>query len=126
MGISRVHGLQRGRDVPKVTGTGSSTVAIVDWNMPKLDGIAFLERHREEGIEGLVLMTTAYGSMDIAVQAMKQGAYDYLPKPFGADEVLLTIRKAEERESLRQEVGRLRSEVRADAQRAHAKHRNVK
>ncbi|NNK65011.1 MAG: sigma-54-dependent Fis family transcriptional regulator, partial [Gemmatimonadetes bacterium] len=44
----------------------------------------------------------------------KKGAYDYIPKPFGADEVVLTVRKAEERENLRREVGRLRSEVRAD------------
>ena len=57
---------------------------------------------------------TAYGSMDLAVEAMSKGAYDYLPKPFGAHEVLLTLRKAEERESLRKEVGRLRAEVRAD------------
>jgi two-component system response regulator AtoC len=57
---------------------------------------------------------TAYGSIELATEAMKVGAYDYLPKPFGADEVLLTIRKAEERENLRKEVGRLRSEVRAD------------
>ena len=88
---------------------------LCDVRMPKLDGLGFLDRHREAGIEGLVLMTTAYGSTDLAIQAMKRGAYDYLPKPFGADEVLLTIRKAEERESLRREVGRLRSEVRADA-----------
>jgi len=46
---------------------------------------------------------------------MKKGAYDYIPKPFGADEVLLIVRKAEEREQLRHEVGRLRREVRADA-----------
>ena len=45
---------------------------------------------------------------------MKAGADDYLPKPFGADEVLLTIKKAEEREELGAEVGRLRAEVSAD------------
>jgi two-component system response regulator AtoC len=54
---------------------------------------------------------TAYGSLDLAVEAMKRGAYDYLPKPFGADEALLVVRKAEEREQLRKEVGRLRQEV---------------
>ena len=88
---------------------------LCDVRMPKLDGIEFLDWHRQAGIEALVIMTTAYGSLDLAVQAMKQDAYDYLPKPFGADEVLLTIRKAEERERLRKEVGRLRTEVRADA-----------
>ena len=88
---------------------------LCDVRMPRVDGLAFLESYREAGGEALVLMMTAYGSMELAVEAMKRGAYDYLAKPFGADEVLLTIRKAEEREQLRKEVGRLRREVRADA-----------
>jgi two-component system, NtrC family, response regulator AtoC len=87
---------------------------LCDVRMPKLDGLEFLDRHRQAGLESLVLIMTAYGSLDLAVQAMKRGAYDYLAKPFGADEVLLTVRKAEERERLRREVGRLREEVRAD------------
>lgn len=87
---------------------------LCDVRMPKKDGLAFLREYREAGGEALVLVMTAYGSLDLAVEAMKAGAYDYLPKPFGADEVLLTVRKAEERESLKEEVGRLRSEVRAD------------
>ena len=88
---------------------------LCDVRMPRVDGLEFLTSYREAGGEALVLMMTAYGSMDLAVEAMRRGAYDYLPKPFGADEVLLTVRKAEERESLRKEVGRLRQEVRADA-----------
>ncbi len=87
---------------------------LCDVRMPKKDGLAFLKEYKEAGGTALVLVMTAYGSMEVAVKAMKAGAYDYLPKPFGADEVLLTVRKAEERESLREEVGRLRSEVRAD------------
>lgn len=87
---------------------------LCDVRMPKKDGLAFLREYEEAGGEALVLVMTAYGSLDLAVKAMKAGAYDYLPKPFGADEVLLTVRKAEERENLREEVGRLRSEVRAD------------
>jgi two-component system response regulator AtoC len=87
---------------------------LCDVRMPKKDGLTFLKEYREAGGEALVLVMTAYGSLDLAVEAMKAGAYDYLPKPFGADEVLLTVRKAEEREQLKREVGRLRSEVRAD------------
>lgn len=89
-------------------------IVLCDVRMPKKDGLAFLKEYRAGGGEGLVLVMTAYGSMELAVDAMKLGAYDYLPKPFGAEEVLLTIRKAEEREQLRKEVGRLRSEVRAE------------
>ncbi len=85
-----------------------------DIRMPKVDGLEFVQRYGEGGGEALVIIMTAYGSMDLAVEAMSKGAYDYLPKPFGANEVLLTLRKAEERESLRKEVGRLRAEVRAD------------
>ena len=88
---------------------------LCDVRMPKLGGIEFLDRYREAGGRALVLVMTAYGGLDLAVEAMKKGAYDYLPKPFGADEVLLTVKKAEEREQLRREVGRLRDEVRADA-----------
>ncbi|HSR43324.1 MAG TPA: sigma-54 dependent transcriptional regulator, partial [Longimicrobiales bacterium] len=100
-------GLSRAREV-------DPDLILCDVRMPGIGGLEFLEKYREEGGDALVLVTTAYGSFDLAVEAMKKGAYDYLPKPFGADELLLTIRKAEEREELRKEVGRLRTEVRAD------------
>jgi two-component system response regulator AtoC len=87
---------------------------LCDVRMPKLDGLGFLERYAEAGGDALVLVMTAYGSLELAVEAMKRGAYDYLPKPFGADEVLLTVKKAEERERLTREVGRLRQEVPAE------------
>jgi two-component system response regulator AtoC len=90
-------------------------VILCDVRMPRLGGIEFLTAYRERGGTALVLVMTAYGSLDLAIEAMKQGAYDYIPKPFGADDVLLVVRKAEEREQLRREVGRLRQEVRADA-----------
>jgi len=88
---------------------------LCDVRMPRLGGIEFLDAYQEAGGAALVLVMTAYGGLELAMKAMKKGAYDYLPKPFGADEVLLTVRKAEERERLRREVGRLRDQVRADA-----------
>ncbi|HZD03550.1 MAG TPA: sigma-54 dependent transcriptional regulator, partial [Longimicrobiales bacterium] len=90
-------------------------IILCDVRMPRLNGLEFLERYREEEGGALVVVMTAYGSRELAVEAMKAGAYDYIPKPFGADEVILTLVKAEEREELRREVGRLREEVRADA-----------
>jgi len=87
---------------------------LCDIRMPEMDGLEFLDAYAEAGGGALVMVITAYGSIDLAVEAMKKGAYDYIPKPFGAEEVLLTVRKAEERENLRREVGRLRNEVRAD------------
>jgi two-component system response regulator AtoC len=93
----------------------SPELILCDVRMPKLGGIEFVEAYKALGGTALVMVMTAYGSLDLAMEAMKKGAYDYIPKPFGADEVLLTVRKAEEREHLRREVGRLRQEVRADA-----------
>jgi two-component system, NtrC family, response regulator AtoC len=84
--------------------------------MPRLDGLGFVQRYREAGGEALVIMMSAYGTMDTAVEAMRLGAYDYISKPFNADEVILAVRKAEERESLRREVRRLRAAVVGEAE----------
>jgi len=89
-------------------------IVLCDVRMPHVDGLEFVERYRGEGGRGLVIVMTAYGGMELAIDAMKRGAYDYLPKPFDGDQVLLTIRKAEEREKLWREVVRLRHEVAAE------------
>jgi two-component system, NtrC family, response regulator AtoC len=86
-------------------------IILCDVRMPRLGGIEFLERHRAAGGTGMVIVMTAYGSTELALQAMKSGAYDYLPKPFSPDQLVLVLKKAQERESLRQEVFRLREEV---------------
>ncbi|CAN5293269.1 sigma-54 dependent transcriptional regulator [soil metagenome] len=84
---------------------------LCDVRMPRLDGLGFLRRYRESGGEALVIMMSAYGTLDSAVEALHNGAYDYVSKPFNADEILLALRKAEEREQLRREVARLRRQV---------------
>jgi two-component system response regulator AtoC len=87
----------------------SFDAVLCDVRMPALDGLEFLRRYRAAGGPALVIMMSAYGSEDAAIAAMKEGAYDYIPKPFRADEVILVLRKAEEREGLRREVESLRS-----------------
>jgi two-component system response regulator AtoC len=86
-------------------------IILCDVRMPRLGGLEFLERYRATGGTGMVIVMTAYGSTELALQAMKGGAYDYLPKPFSPDQLILVLRKAQEREALRQEVFRLREEV---------------
>ncbi len=103
-----------GEEGLRIAEAENPALILCDVRMPGMGGLEFLEEHRKRNGTGLVLVMTAYGSLELAIEAMKKGAYDYLPKPFGADEVLLTVRKAEKRESLRQEVGRLRAEVRAE------------
>jgi two-component system, NtrC family, response regulator AtoC len=89
-------------------------MVITDVRMPGMPGMEFLDRYRAEGGEALVIVMTAYGSTELAIDAMKKGAYDYIPKPFSADQLVLAIRKAQEREALRREVTRLRQEVDVD------------
>lgn len=84
---------------------------LADVRMPVMDGMEFLDAYRRDGGASPIVVTTAYGSVDLAIEAMKRGAYDYLAKPFGRDGLILTLRKAQERERLRREVTRLRSEV---------------
>jgi two-component system response regulator AtoC len=87
---------------------------LCDIRMPRMDGLEFLEQYRKKNGQALVITITAYGSTELAVEAMKKGAYDYLPKPFTTAEVVLTLRKAEEREKLKREVTWLRKRVKAD------------
>ena len=86
-------------------------IILCDVRMPRLGGLDFLDRYREADGKGMVIVMTAYGGIEMAIQAMKRGAYDYLAKPFSPDQLVLALKKAEERESLRREVSRLREEV---------------
>jgi two-component system response regulator AtoC len=90
---------------------GAYDLILCDVRMPGLEGREFLRRYRAAGGSALLVMMSAYGNEDAALDAMRDGAYDYLHKPFRPDEVLFTLRKAEERERLRNEVAELRAAV---------------
>jgi two-component system response regulator PilR (NtrC family) len=86
---------------------------ISDMMMPKGSGMDLLARAKEVDPDCLVIMITAYGSTENAVEAMKMGAYDYITKPFQVDEIKLTVAKALEKNRLLKENIRLRREVEA-------------
>jgi two-component system response regulator PilR (NtrC family) len=86
-------------------------LAILDIRMGKMDGIKTLGHLKEISPETVVLMITAYASTDTAIQAMKQGAYDYITKPFKIEEIKMTIQKALEKKSLETENTLLRQVI---------------
>jgi len=81
---------------------------LCDIRMPNMDGLEFLKALGEQARQHTVIMMSAYGTIDTAIECMKLGAYDYISKPFKADEIILTVRKAEERERLKKENTRLK------------------
>lgn len=85
---------------------------LCDLKMPNMNGMEFFETARDKLWATTVIMMSAYGSIDTAVEAMKKGAYDFISKPFKPDEVLLTLKKAEERESLKRENLWLKERIR--------------
>ena len=84
---------------------------LCDLKMPRMNGMEFLKLIRKRLSESTVIMMSAYGTIDTAVEAMKLGAYDYISKPFKPDEVHLALKKAEERESLRRENLNLKKRI---------------
>jgi len=86
-------------------------LVITDLRMPKVDGMEVLKAVKSASPETVVLIITAFASADSAVEAMKQGAYDYLTKPFQVDEVQLIIRNALEKRRLTTENMLLKREM---------------
>ncbi|TMA43653.1 MAG: sigma-54-dependent Fis family transcriptional regulator [Deltaproteobacteria bacterium] len=84
---------------------------VTDVRMPRLNGLDLIRAAQSTSPETTIIVMSAYGSHDLAIEALKAGAYDYLGKPFRPDEVLLVLRKAEERERLRRENLILRREM---------------
>jgi two-component system, NtrC family, response regulator AtoC len=87
---------------------------LTDVRMPKMGGLDLLATLTAKGQDATVIVMSAYGNMDLAIEAMKAGAYDYVQKPFKPDEIVLALRKAEERELLKRENRVLREEIRKE------------
>ena len=76
-----------------------------------MSGLEFLDTIAEQGLRTTVIMMSAFGTVDMAVEALKRGAYDYISKPFKRDEIVLTLKKAEERQQLKARVEELEDRV---------------
>lgn len=84
---------------------------LCDIRMPEMDGKALLAKALKVRTASPFIMMSAYGTVDTAVECMKMGAYDFISKPFKKDEILMVLKKAEERERLKSENNRLRELV---------------
>ena len=84
---------------------------ITDMKMTGMDGLMVLKSIKERSADTLVIIITAFGTVDVAVEAMKAGAYDYVTKPFNRDALRLTVKKALEFSGLAEENKRLKSEL---------------
>ncbi len=82
---------------------------LTDVRMAKMGGLELVDELRRRQIATTVIVMSAFGSNDLALAAMKRGAYDYISKPFKPDEIVLVLRKAEEREALFRENAALRA-----------------
>jgi DNA-binding NtrC family response regulator len=86
-------------------------LVLLDYRLPDTDGVTVLRKIKEFNQDILVILLTAYASVDTAVEAMKQGAYHFANKPFNLDEVMATVERALETTRLRREVRQYRTDA---------------
>ncbi|MHB8766308.1 MAG: sigma-54-dependent transcriptional regulator [Deferrisomatales bacterium] len=105
---------QEALDALELHGPAHFDFVLCDIKMPRVDGLQFLERARAMECAAPIVVMSAYGSVDTAIEAIHRGACDYISKPFKRDEVLFTLRKVEERERLLRENRELRRALERD------------
>lgn len=98
-------------DALDILGKENVSVVLTDVRMPGIDGITLLDRIKEIDDSIIVIIVTAFGSIDQAVECMKKGAHDFITKPFSSDIIILSIEKALKNRRLNREVHDLRISV---------------
>jgi len=91
-------------------------MVITDIKMPKINGFEILKKIREISPDTLVIMITAFGTTESAIEAMHLGAYDYIHKPFKIDEIRVVVKKALEKRKLSEEVSILREKIKTTSE----------
>lgn len=103
--------VESGRQGMNFISKDNYNVIITDLKLPEVDGMEILKTALKRSPKSKVIMMTAYGSVDTAVDAMKQGAYDYITKPFSMDELLIIVRRLMELRKLENENLELREKI---------------
>ncbi len=101
----------RGEDGLAALSESRFDLVLCDIKMPCMNGLELLDAMAERALVSTVIIMSAFGTIDLAIEALRRGAYDYISKPFKRDEVILVLRKAEEREQLRARVAELEEQV---------------
>ncbi len=101
-----------GAEGRRLVTTAAPALVLLDLRLPDGNGIQLLEEYRDIDRDLIVIIVTAYGEIDTAVEAVKSGAYDFVEKPVEFDSLLLTIEKALETRRLRRQVTALREQHR--------------
>lgn len=107
-----VSSVDRGKKALEALRQQAFDLVFLDYRMPQMDGLQTLQEIRKINPELAVIMMTAYGTIETAVQSMKEGATDYLTKPIDLDELLLLIEKVSERILLKRENRELKEQLR--------------
>ncbi|MDD4913715.1 MAG: sigma-54 dependent transcriptional regulator [Methylococcales bacterium] len=100
-----------GEEALEIIHTNTVNLLITDLNMPKMDGLALLSALRQEGSELPVIVVTAYGTVETAVEAMKQGAADFIMRPLDIEQIEMVVNHALESYRLKQENLFLRDQL---------------
>ena len=100
--------VENGREAVEALLSFQPDVILLDQQMPVLTGVEALEEIRRISPTQVVLFVTAFGSISLAVDAVKKGAYDFIEKPFDNDKLLLTVKRAVEHSRMKGEISTLK------------------